>query len=603
MSPRALLSVLMLVVPLCAQDRAWRLPERGAAEYRRTGDAKYATADSLAAAQKADAKDEVPTGLLPHLVQASWLCQGELAADQLSVGDEPRDLRDLVRAVAFDLRLGGAAKLRFHRLVPFGDLLLTGKVAAMAADGTQTIDLDVAAADPEVLAGESKAALGKFVKPLCKFAPKGTLHVTRTFDAQAGVVRTFAGELTLVWEEAKKACHKLVVREQWDFVAAHEGQDAAFRGDVADAIRNGAKWLKRELGDLSRRHFQDQGGEDYTYGSGRIALVLLTLLHAEVPPNDPVIEAGFAELAKRELTDTYSLGVALMALAERYAPRDETERLRSGALAAPEPRTLSETDRALAADWLARLRKNVDTRVDPGYVLRFNYVAGPRFDNSVNQYGLLGLYAASLCGLEVSGSAWRAAAGHLVDVQTADNGRELKLDLTSYRDLAAAGAGGKATRAAGGKVAARGYAYHAPERPAYGSMTAAGVGGLVIARAGLVATNLAKADIVPKVDAAIASGFAWFAAEFHVRSNPGFVERADDNWYYYLYSLERTCELASVALIQGRDWYYEGAIQLLAQQNKNGAFRPEHPRGFLMDATCFAVLFLKKAALPAVTGG
>lgn len=590
-------------MPLLAQERAWRLPERGAAEYQRTGAARSALADSAAAALKAEAKEEAPKGLLPHLDPAPWLCQGELTADQVAIGDEPRDLRDFVRAVACDLRLGGASKLRFHRLVPFGDLVLTGKVEAMAADGTQTIDLDIATAGPELRPGENKAALQKFIRPLCQFDAKGTLHVTRTFDAAAGVVRAFAGELTLVYEETKKKHRKLVLTEQWDFVAVHDNQDAAFRSQVAEAIRGAAKWLKRELSDLARRHFTDDADGSRSYGSGRIALALLTLLHAEVPPDDPVIAAGFAELAKREFVDSYSLGVALMALAERHAPPGEAERLRSGAGAAPAVRQLSEADRALATDWLARLNKNVDTRVDPAYVLRFNYTAGPRFDNSVNQYGLLGLYAASLCGLEVSGTTWRAAANHLLDVQCDANGRELRLELTSYRDLAGLVAdGGKPTRASGGKVPARGYAYHTPDRPAYGSMAAAGVGSLVIARAGLVRTNLAKSDIAPKVDAAIASGFAWLAAEFHVRSNPGYIERADDNWYYYLYGLERTCELASVALIQGRDWYYEGALQLLPQQNKNGAFRSEHPNGLSLDATCFAVLFLKRAALPAVTG-
>ena len=66
---------------------------------------------------------------------------------------------------------------------------------------------------------------------------------------------------------------------------------------------------------------------------------------------------------------------------------------------------------------------------------------------------------------------------------------------------------------------------------------------------------------------------------------------------------ERTCELAAVAHIQDRDWYYEGALQLMPHQGRNGAFQPEHPRGLALDATCFAVLFLKKASLAAVTGG
>ena len=134
-------------------------------------------------------------------------------------------------------------------------------------------------------------------------------------------------------------------------------------------------------------------------------------------------------------------------------------------------------------------------------------------------------------------------------------------------------------------------------------MTAAGVGSLVIARFGLLQSGQPHADVVSKIDAGIQSGFAWLGAEFHVRSNPGYIDRADDSWYYYLYGLERTCELSGIARIAGRDWYYEGALQILPLQNKNGSFRSERARGLMLDATCFAVLFLKKATLPPVTGG
>jgi hypothetical protein len=227
----------------------------------------------------------------------------------------------------------------------------------------------------------------------------------------------------------------------------------------------------------------------------------------------------------------------------------------------------------------------------------------------VNQYGLLGLYAASLCGLDVPPALWRATAAHQLDVQCPANGRDARPALTTYRELAAAeaaAADGGATkapaRATASAVPVRGFAYHRPERPPYGSMTAAGVGSLVIARSGLARAGAVR-DELAKIDGGIASGFAWLTEELQVRCNPGHVEKGDDSWYYYLYGLERTCELAGVARLGGRDWYFEGALQLLAPQQRNGAFRPDHPRGLMLDATCFAVLFLKKAALPPVTGG
>src|SRR5262249_29722193 len=146
---------------------------------------------------------------------------------------------------------------------------------------------------------------------------------------------------------------------------------------------------------------------------------------------------------------------------------------------------------------------------------------------------------------------------------------------------------------------ARGFAYQDPDEPPYGSMTAAGLTGLVLARAALLAQGTKAADL-RAIDAAIDAAFAWLAAEFTVRANPGFPGRAHSHWYYWLYSLERACELAGIARLQDRDWYCEGALQLLAAQQPNGSFRSDD--GLLLEATCFAVLFLKKATLPVVTG-
>ena len=67
--------------------------------------------------------------------------------------------------------------------------------------------------------------------------------------------------------------------------------------------------------------------------------------------------------------------------------------------------------------------------------------------------------------------------------------------------------------------------------------------------------------------------------------------------------LERSCELATIARLHDRDWYYEGGLQLLSQQQGNGSFRAEHPSSLLLDTTCFAVLFLAKSTVVApVTG-
>ncbi|MBK8096628.1 MAG: hypothetical protein IPK26_05940 [Planctomycetes bacterium] len=591
---------LALTDVIAAQDLAWAVPAHGAVEYRREFTAASGTAPTQVEASRLAVKGKVPDGLLPVLLPAPWLCHGELTADRRAVADEPRSLPDLMRAVAFDLRSRG--QRRYYRLLPFGDLVLSGRVDAPGPDGVQRFTLKVTTEDPEVRPGESKASLQRFIRPLCKWQAAGELQVERLVSAQDGLVREFTVRLELVFAEKDDRFRKLVLADRWQLVAVRDNQDTEFRVAVARAIERGAGWIHGELANGRRRYLRDSR-ENRSYGSGRLALALLTLLHAGTPHDDAVLVASLDELRKRELIDSYSLGLALMVLAERHTPPGERERLRSGVLAAPAPRELDDTDRALAAAWTARLRTNIDRRVDAAYRLRFNYVPGARFDNSVNQYALLGLHAAMLCKVEVPATVWRAAAAHLLDVQCSDEGRDLRLSLTTYRALRAAAAEATAgTVAPGVPVKARGFAYQMPDKPAYGSMTTAGVTGLVIARAGLVQCGLERANVMPKIDEAIEQAFAWLAAEFTVRSNSGFVGRADEHWYYFLYGLERASELASIARIQGRDWYFEGALQLLGRQRADGSFPADHRDGESVDATCFAVLFLKRATQPVLTG-
>jgi hypothetical protein len=86
-----------------AQELRWRLPPLGAAEYERTIRAHGAVAETAVAARALVPRDRVPERLLSPLLPAPWLCQRELDADQQRIADPVRDLRDVVRAVAFDL--------------------------------------------------------------------------------------------------------------------------------------------------------------------------------------------------------------------------------------------------------------------------------------------------------------------------------------------------------------------------------------------------------------------------------------------------------------------------------------------------------------------
>ena len=124
-------------------------------------------------------------------------------------------------------------------------------------------------------------------------------------------------------------------------------------------------------------------------------------------------------------------------------------------------------------------------------------------------------------------------------------------------------------------------------------MTTAGITGLVICDAALRGQKKGDRKLLTRIHGAIDSGFAWLDRNFTVETNPG----GNGRWhYYYLYGLERACEINGTKMLNGKRWYTEGAELLLAQQHQDGSWTG------IVD-TCFAILFLKKAAPPVITGG
>ena len=591
----------MLTTATRAQEWVWRIPPLGAVEYRRDDGGKASEPQrSAAAAKQAPASAKLPDRYLHRLPPSPWLCQGELRPDQKAIDGPVRDLRDLLRALACDLGNRGSARVRCPRLLPFGDVTVTGSWSTPTADGTQQLRANFAAS---ALAGRDDEVRGtvELLKSFCVADGDGSVVLTRTVDAGKGVVKSWNGTIDVVADEGDKTFRRVVVTDRHEFVAVRDNQDADFRKRVAEAITKGTDWVRDAI-DESKPFLVDKGGDDRNYGSGRLALGLLTLLHGHVPAADPVVQRGFAELRKRRPEDSYSLAAALMAMAALHAPAGEAAALRDGRLATLPVHELPEKDHKVAARWLQQLLENVDPRGPSLNVLRFNYTAGPRYDTSLQQYGLLGLWSAQRCGLDVPAGAFAAAARHLLEVQAPGTGG-VTLRLVNYAQLRAAAGTEAPPRASEQAARARGFAYHDGSEPAFGSMTAAGVSGLLLARAGMAARGEVDRALAARIDDAVRDGYAWLADQFSVRCNPGFAERADNHWYYWLYCLERSCELAGVARLQGRDWYYEGGLQLLSQQQGNGAFRTGHNSTLQLDATCFAVLFLAKATAAApITG-
>lgn len=573
--------IASLIRPASSQQLRWRVPLAGAVEYQRSGLSQAsATCTSKSAAKVAGLALALPARYLRQLPPAPFLCEGELRRDRRALSAAVADLRDVLRAMAFDLSSQSGAQ-RFPRLLPFGDVAVSGRWPSPSDVGEQLLTGQLQARPPRSLPRESRN-LAKRLAGFCMSATSGTVKLSRTVDRERGLVTGFRGELDLVVAEDKRCFRRLHIVEQWQFVAVRDNQDFNFRKRVAAAITAGSAWVRAAI-EADKSFLVDRRGER-NYGTGRLALALLALLHGHVSAEDEVVQKGFNALRHRRIDDAYSLATSLMAMAawHRCVP-------------------LAERDREVAKQWLAKMLTCIDTRSDPEELLRFNYTRGARYDTSLQQYGLLGLRAAQKIGLEIPSHAFAAAVRHLLAVQTPSAGA-YALETVGHLQLRAALGTDKPPKSMRHKAQVRGFAYQEREDPAFGSMTSAGVSGLLLARQGLKQQGGRYRALQKRIDSAIFDGFAWLAKNFSVRLNPGFAERADNHLSYWLYCLERCCELDGIARLQGRDWYYEGGLQLLAAQRANGSFQAAHSSTLRLDSTCFAILFLAKASAPVLTG-
>ncbi|MBT5121045.1 MAG: hypothetical protein HOM34_10020 [Planctomycetes bacterium] len=310
---------------------------------------------------------------------------------------------------------------------------------------------------------------------------------------------------------------------------------------VNEAIDNGVEFL------LSTQ-MADGSWSDYrsSYPNGQTALSVYTLLKCGIPSSHRAIRRGLSYLRRQPPAKTYSLGIQMMAI---EASHEES--------LLPWMKELQ----ALLLDW------------QQGSGM-WSYPSGAT-DLSITQYAALGLWSADKMGLKTPRKAWQNLAkglrSYLVDSQN------------SAKQSAVTGKS---------SVPARGFSYR-PGGTATGSMTAAGVAVAYLCEDALGE----KFRGTPKQATRLAreAGLAWLAENFAVDHNPG---AAASRHLYYLYGLERACNLHGLEQMANHDWYQEGAAWLLDHQLEAG-----HWGGTCETSTCFALLFLRRATLEAVTGG
>lgn len=416
---------------------------------------------------------------------------------------------------------------------------------------------------------------------------KGKAKVTSTYDPAARHLSTMVVEYSFqkskVKPERGETPRKVSRAVTMKLHARIPRRSDDFEDKVSKAIDKGVAYLRT----IQIKPPTDHAGAFGPYGqhyAGSTALALLTLAACDVSRNDPAITEGLRYLLENPPKKTYGRALALMALDKIYVQKDGTQH-----------RMLPDV-RDFAVETLEALLKSANAPGTWGYPAVGN--TSFRFDTSNTQYAVLGLRSAARLGLKVPEKVWLGVVRYAKQLRGPSLGKgrvyltkegQAALDDGRYAEIGPPPMEAK-------EVAGFRYATLDQYSEPYGSMTAAMVACLAIAQEQLALQGSSKLN--PKLRAEIRGlmlgGWVWLDRNWGVDRNPA---KQNGRWYYYwLYSLERAAILDAVKRVSGRDWYFEGAQELLLRQGRDGGW----PRSgaVRISRTCFALLFLKRATAP-----
>lgn len=268
---------------------------------------------------------------------------------------------------------------------------------------------------------------------------------------------------------------------------------------------------------------------------GLTALTTYALLSTGDNPCDAKLAPAISFLKTADIRGNYALG--LRAQVWSYLPRDESAR-----------QAIARDGRLL----LSGLKAVGEARGMYGYLVSgMGQDPAHVYDQSVSQYGVLGVWALEEEGLEVGDQYWAA-------VDAAWRSHQLSSGAWSY------------------------YAQPRGGYPPTVTLTAAGVASLFLCddylrgRGGLECTdNLTDPDID--------RGLTWIGANFDSIFDP------PNRLCYALYGIERIGAASGRKTFAGKDWYAAGASALLDRQQASGAWN--EGCGPVAD-TALALLFL-----------
>jgi hypothetical protein len=269
---------------------------------------------------------------------------------------------------------------------------------------------------------------------------------------------------------------------------------------------------------------------------GTTALAVYALLAAGESPQEPRLAPAIQFLRTVDIKGTYALG--LRAQLWPFLPATK------------------QTHQLAAAD-VTRLQ-NASLKNKPALGL-YDYLLSSkrsyRFDHSISQYGVLGMWACQRSGIEVPIQYWQTTQDAWIRDQQPDG----------------SWAYGKAPK---------------EKYPETASMTAAGVATLFITQDYIHANdgiNCTGNVTSPRIDA----GLTWLGAHFE----QVFTDHGIDSPYYGLYGIQRVGVASGRKYLGAVDWYQRGADFLLSHQTRTGSWGP-------VPDTCFAMLFLSRGRAP-----
>ncbi|MBI1375035.1 MAG: DUF4159 domain-containing protein [Phycisphaera sp.] len=242
---------------------------------------------------------------------------------------------------------------------------------------------------------------------------------------------------------------------------------------------------------------------------GKTALVTYALLKAGVSYQDPRLERALEFLKTAELKGTYAVALRSHVwgrVPDSFKPYQQKDLY-----------------------WLIEASHKVSSGG-----LGWRYVQDAKdFDNSVSQYGLLGVWEAAKRGLPVGQGLWKGVEDHFLAEQNDEGG-------WGY-----GGNHGDGSR---------------------GSMVAAGVTCLFVTQNYLHSMEYKTCGVTrnSELQKRIDKGLAWFGKNFSPTQNPN-----GGHYHYYMVGVERVGLASGIRYFNGKDWYAEGAKNILSDPGNN----------------------------------